>query len=198
MKVSEGERIPGAEDYWLSPTEKTWLADAYLEYIEKAYENMWVSDLFEQVQVDEKFEHLKPSKFAYNASMSEGLEKSVESIIDAMSEDAHSELSYSVDKKYWGDGDERPLDYYSMVDEFCDETQYNDADFAIFDKGVVLVYGEPIGKEKIKTGFSVEQYYDQVRDEDIVQCYTHRKYEIDESAVRIYVDRKHGNFHRKI
>jgi hypothetical protein len=197
MKVSEGERIPGAEEYRLSSTDKTWLSDAYLRYIKKAYENLWVSDLFEQVYVDEEFEQLQPSKFAYNACMSDGLEQSVESIIDSMSNDAYSEISYNVDKRYWGD-EERELDYYAMVDDFCKETEYNDANFFILNGNVVLVYGEKIGKEKIKTDFTVEQFYDELQDEDIVQCHTHRKYEVDESALRIYIDSEYHKFHQKV
>lgn len=198
MKIQEGERIPGAEDYRLTETDKEWLEPVYRDYIEKAYSNTWIPELFDRFETSETYEDTNVEKFAHNSCVSNGLKNGVESIIDSMISSAFANICYD-DRTYnWNREDQRVSDYYSMVDHFCEDTEFDSADFIVLN-GMVLVYANSVGKEVIKNDFTVEQFYDEIRDEDIAQCYTHRKYKItNPNSYRLYADVKSNEKHRKI
>jgi hypothetical protein len=40
MKISEGDIIPGSNDYHLDETDEDWLEEVYLGYIQKSYDNL--------------------------------------------------------------------------------------------------------------------------------------------------------------
>jgi hypothetical protein len=131
--------------------------------------------------------------------MESGFETGVESIINAMSQSAFDQINYEGTKEYVGHMDDiRVSDYYAMVDNFCNSTEYDDANFIVFGNSTVLVYGETIGTEYIKNDFTANQYTDKLQDRDVIQCYTHRRYDVNPDSYKVYIDSAYGDIHRKI